>query len=176
MIAPDENDATPQKSYEQFCAARRELIAYGFADWLSEETPSWFLDRRITPIRRQFYSSDDDLIRGLKYPPELEDAFLAHVEKLRYRYIKSQDGKQPTLAISLRDGSGVAVLELKLLKNRIEISAKKPVGAEYVSRLAAGSLKTISEGQWHLRVDSKQPTVAASVLSTLLDEVLGAKS
>ena len=176
VVAPDENDATRQITYEKFCAARRELIAHGFADWLSEETPSWFLDRRITPIRRQFYSSDDDLIRGLKYPPELEDAFLAHVEKLRYRYIKSQDGKQPTLAINVRDGSGVAVLELKLLKNRIEISAKKPVGTEYVSRLAAGSLKTISEGQWHLRVDSKQPTAAASVLSTLLDEVLSAKS
>jgi hypothetical protein len=76
----------------------------------------------------------------------------------------------------LRDGSGVAVLELKLLKNRIEISARKPIGVEYVSRLAAGSLKTISEGQWYLKVDLKQPTAAANALSTLLDQVLGVKS
>ena len=176
VVAPEENDATRQITYEQFCAARRKLIAHGFADWLREETPSWFLDRRITPIRRQFYSSDDDLIRGLRYPPELEDAFLVHVEKLRYRHIKSQDGKQPTLVISLRDGSRDAVLELKLLKNRIEISAKKPVGVEYVSRLAAGSLKTMSEGHWQLRVDSKPSAATASVLGTLLDEVLTAKS
>jgi hypothetical protein len=166
-----------RESYEDLCDVRRKLIAHGFADWLREETPSWHLDRRIRPDKRMFTDSpfDDDLIRELKYPSELEDVLLARVEDPKFRLDKRRSGKQMAL-VNLRDDSKDAVLELKLLKNRIEISPKKPVGVGYMSRLtAAGSLRTISEGQWHLRVDSKQPAAAVSVLSTLLDAVLDAK-
>ena len=89
-----------RESYEKFCEARRKLIAHGFADWLREETPSWILDRRITPAKRMFYSFDDDLIRELKYPAELEDVLLARVEDPKFRLDKRRSDKQMALTYS----------------------------------------------------------------------------
>ena len=180
VVAPDGSEAVSRReSYEKFCKARRKSIALGFADWLREETPSWILARRITPAKRLFYSFDDDLIRELKYPAELEDVLLARVEDLKFR-LKTKghkESKEQSLLVSRRGNSKGVVLELKRCRNAVEIMSKDPTMIACMSRLAgAGSLKMISETQWHLRVDSARPAEAASVLSTLLDEVLGVKS
>ena len=180
VVAPDGTEAVSRReSYEKFCKARRKSIALGFADWLREETPSWILARRITPAKRLFYSFDDDLIRELKYPAELEDVLLARVEdpKFRLRMKGHKESKEQSLLVSRRGNSKGVVLELKRCRNAVEIMSKDPTMIACMSRLAgAGSLKMISETQWHLRVDSARPAAAARVLSTLLDEVLGAKS
>jgi hypothetical protein len=88
-----------------------------------------------------------------------------------------KESKEQSLLVSRRGNSKGVVLELKRCRNAVEIMSKDPTMIACMSRLAsAGSLKMISETQWHLRVDSARPAAAASVLSTLLDEVLGAKS
>jgi hypothetical protein len=178
VIVPGESDAlSPRESYEKFCDDRQKLIARGFADWLREETPTWSLDRRIRPTPRLFppYAYKEDRIRALNYPAEQEDTLLAHVDNPKFRLDKGQSNEPPKL-INLRDDSKRTV-QLKPLQDRIEITAKNEAADPRMSRLAvAGGLEVISETQWHLRIDSTPPAAAASVLSTLLDEVLGAKS
>jgi hypothetical protein len=83
------------------------------------------------------------------------------------------------LKVSRRGNSkdDVDVLELKLLKNQIEISTKNSDEEKRLSRLAvASSLKAISKAQWRLRVGSAPSSTTANVLSIVLNEVLGVEA
>jgi hypothetical protein len=171
-------DSSAKNSYRQFCDARRRLIARGFAGWLREEMPPWRLDRRITPEKRLFYSFDDDLIRELQFPAELEDVILARIKDPQFRLTAKEDkaSKEKEISINRRGNSKDIRLELKRHQGSIEIISKNSDVRRFISRLAsAGSLETTAEGQWYLRVDPARPATAVSVLSTLLDEVLSAK-
>ena len=76
--------------------------------------------------------------------------------------------------VSRRGDSKDDVLELKLMKNQIEITAKNSNEEKRLSRLAvAGSLKVISKAQWCLRVGSVRSVTTANLLSTVLNQVLG---
>ena len=175
-VIQGENDKERRESYEKFCEARRKLIAQGFADWLSREATNWTLDRRIKPARRLFCSHYDDLIRELKYPVELEDVLLARIDDSRFRFKTKEQkaSKKPFLVVSRRDDSKDDVLELKLLKNQIEITAKNSDEEKHLSQLAVtGSLKAISKAQWCLRVGSARSATPANMLSSVLNEVLG---
>lgn len=166
--------ADSRAKFEEFCAARRELIAQSFVAWLeATESDLLCLDDalRIEPCERHFLITDADRVRRMDYPEVLEDAVLRWLTIATPR--RRTGAKQPGAREVYRARTGPRI-GLTLYPDRIEIEALDPVEIQRLESALSSSDGVVrvpeAAQRWSVSTNPEIARVTAAVIRAATGE------
>lgn len=177
-IGGNQNDARIKKAFTFFCKRRRELIAKGFLDWLSdiecESVVHEEIEERTEPETRIFEPSARDYIRRYDYPNTIEDCLLRIVttDRVTPDYSKTQNGEKAISRLRIftrRPEKKAVFIDLDLYIDHLILRFQKPDHLSIQDLKEKASDCNVTENTYRLSITEDEIQLSADLLKSLFN-------